>query len=134
MKFMNFIKTYQRDVVFAVILALVFVSGYNIGKIKGAGEEKPDLTVTAPRPNLPEADLSGQASKVEGLEIGSPSLPSTTPIDFNNIQVVVSKNSDRYHFPWCPSMAKIKEENKIFFKNETEAQKAGYVLAGNCTK
>ena len=52
-------------------------------------------------------------------------------IDF---RVVVSKNSDKYHFLWCSGAERIKEENKVYFNSEEEAIKAGYTLAGNCSK
>ena len=47
-------------------------------------------------------------------------------------QVVASINSDKYHFERCSGAKRIKEENKIYFTNATEAEVAGFVLAGNC--
>jgi len=52
-------------------------------------------------------------------------------IDF---RVVVSKNSNKYHFLWCPGAKQIKEKNKVYFNTEQEAINAGYILAGNCSK
>jgi hypothetical protein len=46
--------------------------------------------------------------------------------------VVVSKNSTKYHLPWCSGARTIKEENKIWFASESEALAAGYTKAGNC--
>ncbi len=46
--------------------------------------------------------------------------------------VVASKNSTKYHLPWCSGAKTIKEENKIWFTSEEKAIAAGYTKAGNC--
>ncbi|MEX0933293.1 MAG: Ada metal-binding domain-containing protein [Candidatus Paceibacterota bacterium] len=46
--------------------------------------------------------------------------------------LVASKNSDKYHFPWCSSAKRIKPENLISFSSYEEAQNAGYTPASNC--
>lgn len=45
---------------------------------------------------------------------------------------VGSKNSDKYHLPDCPGASRIKEENKIWFSSEEEAESLGYTPASNC--
>ena len=45
---------------------------------------------------------------------------------------VASKNSNKYHLPWCSGAARITEENKIWFSSKAEAEAAGYTPAGNC--
>lgn len=47
-------------------------------------------------------------------------------------RVVGSSKGSKYHFPWCPGASQIKEENKIWFATEKDAQDAGYAKAGNC--
>ncbi|OGN12480.1 MAG: hypothetical protein A3C71_01770 [Candidatus Yanofskybacteria bacterium RIFCSPHIGHO2_02_FULL_43_15c] len=49
-------------------------------------------------------------------------------------QIVASKNSTVYHFIWCSGAQRIKEENKITFTSEQEAQNKGLILASNCKK
>jgi hypothetical protein len=39
---------------------------------------------------------------------------------------VASKNSNKYHWPWCAAAKQIKPENEIWFKSEAQAQAAGY--------
>jgi hypothetical protein len=46
--------------------------------------------------------------------------------------LVGSKNSDKYHLPWCSGAKRIKEENKIYFSSVEEAKAKGYTPAGNC--
>lgn len=42
--------------------------------------------------------------------------------------VVGSKNSDKYHLPYCPGAKQISEQNKIWFASIEEAEKAGYKI------
>ncbi len=46
--------------------------------------------------------------------------------------VVASKSGDKYHFPWCAGANSIKAANRLWFKDEAAARKAGYTPAGNC--
>ena len=45
---------------------------------------------------------------------------------------VASKSGSAYHYPWCPSALKIKEENKVWFETREEAEAKGYKPAANC--
>ncbi len=58
--------------------------------------------------------------------------PSTTSPSVNTQTYVASKNSDKYHLPWCSGAKRITEENKIWFATKDEAKSAGYTPAGNC--
>ena len=49
-----------------------------------------------------------------------------------NSGVVASKSGTVYHLPWCSGAVRMSPENKIFFKNIIDAQKAGYRAAKNC--
>lgn len=46
--------------------------------------------------------------------------------------LVGSKNSDKYHFPWCSGARRIKPENTVSFSSYEEARNAGYTPASNC--
>lgn len=52
--------------------------------------------------------------------------------EFNKI--VASKNGAKYYYQNCSGVSKIKNENKIFFTSEKEAESGGYSLAANCLK
>lgn len=47
-------------------------------------------------------------------------------------EVIASKNSNKYHYLYCPGAKQIKEENKIVFATPAVAQATGYTLAENC--
>jgi len=49
-------------------------------------------------------------------------------------KIVASKHGKKYHYIWCVGAKSIKEENKIFFTTEAEAESHGYTLAANCKK
>lgn len=45
---------------------------------------------------------------------------------------VASKSGTKYYLPWCGSVSRIKEENKVWFATKEEAEAAGYKPATNC--
>lgn len=45
---------------------------------------------------------------------------------------VASRNGTKYYAPWCGTVARIKEENKVWFQTEQEAVAAGFGKAANC--
>ena len=45
---------------------------------------------------------------------------------------VASKNGSKYYAPWCGTVSRIKEENKVWFATEAEAVAAGFGKAANC--
>lgn len=49
-----------------------------------------------------------------------------------NAVYVGSKNSDKYHLPWCSGAKRIVEANKVTFTSKEEAEAAGYKPAANC--
>jgi len=47
-------------------------------------------------------------------------------------QVVGSKNSTKYHYPWCAGAKQISAQNLITWNSIEEARSAGYTPAVNC--
>lgn len=46
--------------------------------------------------------------------------------------IIGNKNSKVYHLSSCPGYNSVSEKNRVLFKTEEEAAKAGYRKAGNC--
>ena len=115
------VKKYQKDIFLGFCIVLIAFIGFNIGQIN-ALRKTPTETSMYPT----ETVLSPVQNKIKAMP--------TQPKDPKDPRVVVSKvgTSKKYHFTWCPGAKKIKEANKIWFENESLAQKAGYTLAGNC--
>lgn len=47
-------------------------------------------------------------------------------------QIIGNRNSMIYHLPNCPSYSQVSPKNRVPFKTEEEAQRAGYRKAKNC--
>ena len=45
---------------------------------------------------------------------------------------VASKSGDKYYWPSCSAVARIKDENKVWFASAAEAKAAGYTPGANC--
>lgn len=65
-------------------------------------------------------------------EISSSSQASSMHTFTAGGQVVTSKNSTQYYFPWCGAVRRIKETNQIWFSNAQSAKRAGYTPATHC--
>lgn len=117
-KVIDLVKKYQKDLFLALCLIFVSTISFNLGKINSLKQTPITIDGVA-------ADIYS-ASNQEGI-IKTNNKPTVV-----DRRVVVSKNSDKYHFTWCSGAKRIKEENKIWFADEAAAQAAGYTKAGNC--
>lgn len=101
-----------------VILVIIFVGfgGFGLGRLSLIQEEKTPVTIKSETPS-------------QGGESDSKKIA-----DNDNIEnrFIASSKGSKYHLPWCPGAERIKEENKIWFASEEDAQRAGYTPAGNC--
>ncbi|PIR41507.1 MAG: hypothetical protein COV31_01390 [Candidatus Yanofskybacteria bacterium CG10_big_fil_rev_8_21_14_0_10_46_23] len=117
----EFLSKNKETFVLGIVMFFLAFTAFQIGRIKSPARIQDSIKIYDyhSNPDLTEKD--------------SPQNPiiSTPALD---LRVVVSKNSTKYHFLWCSGSKSIKEENKIYFANELEAQNRGYTLAGNCTK
>ena len=61
-----------------------------------------------------------------------------TPVDQTPAPVklqgsyTASSRSDKFHMPFCPSAARISEDNRVWFSTRDEAVAAGYSPCGRC--
>lgn len=103
-----------RKLSLALIIILVALLSFGIGKLSSLGEREP--------------------IKIE--YDSQPTTYSSQPTANTNIQnggVVASKNGTKYHYSYCPGAKQIKEENKLLFASAVLAERAGYTLASNCS-
>ena len=115
-KITEFIKTKQSEVVLALAVILVAVIAFESGKISALRHFDTPLEIKYAPAAVTDITLT------------------PAPKTVLNLQVVASKNSTLYHFLWCSGAQRIKEENKITFSSEQEAQSKGYKLASNCQR
>ena len=129
-KLLEKIKTYQYLIFLVLCFGLISFISFNLGKINAL--EKSPIKV-GESGNLKTINTDLKADIYSSAQGGRKNQTETKKLD---TRVVVSKTSTskKYHYSWCASASKIKEENKFWFNSEKEAEAAGYTLAGNCIK
>lgn len=90
-----------------LLVVLVGFASFGLGRLSSLEQSRPPVSIRL----APETE-------VKPMPVGG--------------QVVASRSGKTYHFPWCPGAQSMKETNKIWFKDEEAARKAGYKPAGNC--
>ena len=125
-KIIEFIKFKQSEIVLAIAIVFISIIAFQSGKISALKNLSKPLVIKDPSQSAQIDRAGGSINHMQGLTLQNAGK--------TNLQVVASKNSTVYHFPWCPGAQKIKEENKITFASEQEAQSRGYTLASNCKK
>ncbi len=64
--------------------------------------------------------------------ISTSTEPGTISIQNSSGEVIGSKNTGKYYFPWCGTVKRIKAENQIHFASVEDAKSKGFVPGGNC--
>ena len=121
-KFLNLIKSHQHHLFLAACIGLISVISYNLGQVNSLKKTPISVKESA---NLKADIFDATTNKVKPLTSNPPPLKLDT-------RVVVSKNSDKYHYSFCSGAKRIKPENQIWFNSAQEAESRGYTLAGNC--
>lgn len=121
----KFFKAYESEVVLATGVVLISIISFGLGRLSIEHPKSPPLRIE--EGSLESAALlpGVQSSREKGNDKG-------VAVQAGGTRIVASRNGTRYYFPWCSGLNRIKEENKIFFNSEKEAQGAGYTLAANC--
>lgn len=136
-KFLHLVKSNQHRIFLSSCIILISLISYNLGQIsslkktpisiKESTNTKANIfNAVNPKPPAPEGP-SLDSSRRSGR--GSLNKVERQKLD---TRVVVSKNSDKYHYSWCSGAKRIKPENQVWFTSTAEAESKGYVLAGNC--
>ena len=90
------------------IVVLVGLSSFGLGRLSAGEEARPVVSIR-------NAEFSAEA-----LSMAPGGL------------IVASRSGSAYHYPWCPGAAAISQGNKVWFKSEEAARRAGYLPAKNC--
>ena len=107
---------------FLSIVIMVAIISFGLGRFSVSTESSHDQVATE----------SGAAVRlVESSELGDDSL--TVPFaEVTATALVASKNGSRYYRQHCSGVARINEENRIYFPDEERARAAGYTRAAQC--
>lgn len=120
---LNAVKSRWEAIFLAICFILVGVISFNLGKMSAL--QKTDITFGTDATIFNAAATSSTTSYPQQSGMPAISQPRSG-------RVVGSKNSDKYHYEWCSGAKRISLANQIWFVSAQEAEKAGYVLAGNC--
>lgn len=90
--------------------------------------------ISAPQDREPLEIRYDESLTANVLNSGKPApLEAVSPATVGSNGVVASSKSTKYHYSHCPGAKQISEANKITFASASDAESAGYVLAGNCS-
>lgn len=127
-----------RDVFVASMIVLSALGGFFIGRISAHEEvARSGITLSGGVP----IDNSGDGPGAPLLHMATPETtkknvlvsqaePNIPPLSAG--MYVGSKSGKTYHLPWCSGAQRIKEENKVYFKDKADAEQRGYKPAANC--
>ena len=90
------------------IVVLVGLSSFGLGRLSALEGAKPAVSIREA-----QTGAAARALPIGGL-------------------IVASRKGSTYHYPWCSGAGAIAEQNKVWFKSEEVARKAGYIPAKNC--
>jgi len=116
------IKTLPSEWFVMVIVVCVGLISFALGRLSALEEGRAPVTIEQTASAASTADVA--TSKTNHLGAKLPNGEGGL--------LVASRNSTKYHFPWCSGAQRISEQNKIWFESEEEARAAGYEPAGNC--
>jgi len=117
-KYNSKIEPYKNDIFTAVVIILIAIVGFGLGRLSAIYEQKTPINIEylgGPQENKASATHLSRQDETSGEKL-----------------YVASKNSDKYHFEWCSGAQRIKEENKIWFSSKEEAESKGFSPAENC--
>ena len=125
-KLIKFCKLARRgggdntELYLTAVIVLVAVISFGLGRLSKIREEKTPITIENAK---------------ENTQIGESKPLLTSNID-NEIKTdkifVASRNGKKYYYAWCDAAKTIKEQNRVWFSTQAEAEKAGYQPAANC--
>ncbi|MEX0910248.1 MAG: hypothetical protein WDZ73_00635 [Candidatus Paceibacterota bacterium] len=117
-KIKGYVATYHQDIFIILLVVTTSFLSFGLGLLAGKAVDKEAIEILIP-PGLNVASVgtvtetNSKSEEGEGKYVGS-------------------KNSDKYHLPWCSGAQRIAENNKIWFQTIEEAENRGYSPAGNC--
>jgi len=128
-KVKNWTGERRGDIFTALVIFLVGMGGFGLGRLSAVWPQKKPIIVT----NALSADASLSSGNSESADTDAANGSAATVSASLQGIFVASKSGSSYHYPWCPGAQRIKEENKIWFQTKEEAEKRGYKPAANCS-
>lgn len=117
----EWIKKNQGDIAIVIGFILVAFIAFGVGRLSAPEIIRNPIVIEEPLASS-SVNLLGNVSQTLTGTAGE----STQNLAGEKGLFVASKNSNKYHWPWCAAAKQIKPENQIWFKSEAQAKAAGY--------
>jgi flagellar motor protein MotB len=113
------------------VIILVAVSAFSLGKVQSIKRDREPVKIIEDRNSEKLVESSGEKIQEKPQEKQNTQAASVIQSQDSG-QVVGSKNSNKYHYPWCSGAKRISKENLVTFDSIEEARAQGYLPASNC--
>lgn len=110
-----------RKVFLALVILLVALLSFGVGRLTGTGKGEPIKIEYDPSLSSVYESSSQTASVINAVAAGKSSS-----------DVSASSNGKKYYYPNCSGLKRISEANLITFSSPEAAEASGYTLAANC--
>jgi hypothetical protein len=118
------------DWVLAAILLLTASLFFGLGLIAAKEYQKPKDQLWIEQ--LPAEERGVATSSAAQIPAGGGPAAAVAAAKASTGTYVASKTGSKYYLPSCSGAKRIKEENKVWFEDKAEAEKAGYQPASTC--
>jgi len=134
----GWVKSNNNELYLAAIIILTAVISFGLGRLSKIREEKTPITIENVKENAETGESkplsTSNVDKTNGagimLQHNSSTISSALSASLKIF--VASRNGKKYYYAWCESANVIKEQNRVWFSTQAEAEKAGYQPAANC--
>jgi len=109
----------KADIFIVFVIILVGLASFGLGKLSAFEKKKVPISIS---------ETSEKVYLSQNNESQTQSLRS----EENKGVVVASRSGTKYYYPWCSGVARIKEENKVWFNSIEEAKSKGLSPASGC--
>ncbi len=113
----------KEDLFIAILIVLVGLASFGLGKLSVLEAEKTPISIINNQTVVDES-VSGNVSNTAS---------TNTATSTGQGIVFGSKSGTKYYYPWCSGAARIKPENRVWFKSIEDAKSAGLTPAANCS-
>jgi hypothetical protein len=121
-----------RDLFVAGLIFLASVSSFGLGRLSVIWSEKQPIRFVEGNVRTKTSENGGGESVASPAAAPGSAKNSAAAAPSQQGKFMASKSGKAYHYPWCPSALKIKEENRVWFQTKEEAEARGYTPAANC--
>ena len=132
----------KDDLYIVILIILVGTASFGLGKLSSFEKNKTPISILKTKEYILSSVLPDEQSGLTNPSSFNDTKTNNTQATAGNIvtnisepakgMVVASKSGTKYYYPWCTGVARIKDENKVWFDSIEKARAAGLTPASNC--